>query len=90
VLLTRLEQQREVLMTAIGMATANGVLAVILSSEFGSVGAAASTTITYVAAALWMALVCSRHLGVPVGQMFLPLARRPGAEAPGANHGHPH
>jgi O-antigen/teichoic acid export membrane protein len=89
VLLTRLEQQREVLITAIGMAGANGVLAVILSSEFGTMGAAASTTITYVAAALWMALVCSRHLGVPVRQMFLPLDRRPGAEAPGPNHGHP-
>jgi O-antigen/teichoic acid export membrane protein len=72
VLLTRLEQQREVLFTAIGMAGANGVLAVVLSSEFGYVGAAASTTITYVAAALWMALVCSRHLGVPLRRMFVP------------------
>jgi O-antigen/teichoic acid export membrane protein len=72
VLLTRLERQREVLITAIGMAGANGVLAVVGSREFGYVGAAASTTITYVAAALWMAHVCSRQLGVPVRHMFVP------------------
>src|SRR5664279_1392151 len=72
VLLTRLERQREVLITAIGMAGANGVLAVVGSREFGYVGAAASTTITYVAAALWMAHVCSRQLGVPIRRMFVP------------------
>jgi O-antigen/teichoic acid export membrane protein len=72
VLLTRLERQREVLITAIGMAGANGALAVVGSSQFGYVGAAASTTITYVAAALWMAHVCSRHLGVPTRRMFTP------------------
>ena len=72
VLLTRLERQREVLFTAIGMAIANGVLAVIGSSEFGYVGAAASTTITYVAAALWMARACAIQLGIPFRQIFLP------------------
>ncbi len=72
VLLTRLERQREVLVTSIGMAGANGLLAVVGSSQYGYVGAAASTTITYVAAALWMALVCSRHLGVPLWRMFVP------------------
>jgi O-antigen/teichoic acid export membrane protein len=72
VLLTRLERQREVLITAIGMAVANGVLAVAGSSEFGYVGAAASTTITYLGAALWMARVCSRQLGVPVRRLFIP------------------
>jgi O-antigen/teichoic acid export membrane protein len=72
VLLTRLERQREVLITAIGMAGGNGVLAVVGSREFGYVGAAASTTITYVAAALWMAHVCSRQLGVPIRRMFVP------------------
>ncbi len=77
-LLTRLERQREVLITAIGMAGANGALAVVGSREFGYVGAAASTTITYVAAALWMAHVCSRHLGVPVRRMFVPSDRSPG------------
>jgi O-antigen/teichoic acid export membrane protein len=71
VLLTRLERQHEVLITAIGMAGANGVLAVVGSREFGYVGAAASTTITYVAAALWMAHVCSRQLGVPIRHMFV-------------------
>ena len=40
--------------------------------RIGYVGAAASTTITYVAAALWMALVCSRQLGVPIRRMFVP------------------
>jgi O-antigen/teichoic acid export membrane protein len=72
VLLTRLERQREVVITAIGMAGGNGALAVAGSREFGYVGAAASTTITYVAAALWMAHVCSRQLGVPIRRMFVP------------------
>lgn len=72
VLLTRLERQREVLFTAIGMAIANGVLAVVASSEFGYVGAAASTTITYVAAALWMARACAIQLGIPFRRIFLP------------------
>jgi O-antigen/teichoic acid export membrane protein len=71
VLLTRLERQREVLLTAIGMAIVNGVLAIVGSREFGYAGAAASTTITYMAAALWMAHVCSRQLGVPVGRLFV-------------------
>ena len=78
VLLTRLEQQREVLLTAIGMAGGNGVLAVVGSSQFGTMGAAASTTITYVAAASWMALVCRGTSGVPLRRMFIPGDRSPG------------
>ena len=77
VLLTRLERQREVLVTAIGMAGANGVLAVVGSSEFGYLGAAASTTITYIAAALGMARVCSRQLGVPIWRMLVPSRSSP-------------
>jgi O-antigen/teichoic acid export membrane protein/capsular polysaccharide biosynthesis protein len=80
VLLTRLELQREVLITALGMTVTNGVLAVALSREYGSTGAAASTTITYVAAALWMARVCSRQLGVPFRRMFVPADRGLGGE----------
>jgi O-antigen/teichoic acid export membrane protein len=72
VLLTRLERQREVVITAIGMAVGNGALAVVGSREFGYVGAAASTTITYIAAALWMAHVCSRQLGVPIRRLLVP------------------
>ena len=77
VLLTRLERHREVLVTAIGMAGANGVLAVVGSSEFGYLGAAASTTITYIAAALGMARVCSRQLGVPIWRMLVPSRSSP-------------
>ncbi|HET6174586.1 MAG TPA: hypothetical protein VFD90_18415 [Gaiellales bacterium] len=73
VLLTRFESQREVLLTAVGMTIANGVLAVIGSATFGIDGAAASTTITYVAAALWMTRVCSLRLGVPARRMYVPL-----------------
>jgi O-antigen/teichoic acid export membrane protein len=82
VLLTRLERQREVLLTAIGMAVANGILAVVGSREYGLTGAAASTTITYVVAALWMARVCSRQLEVPLRRMFVPAFRGSGGDAP--------
>jgi O-antigen/teichoic acid export membrane protein len=82
VLLTRLERQREVLLTAVGMAVANGVLAVVGSREYGLTGAAASTTITYVVAALWMARVCSRQLKVPLRRMFVPAFRGSGGDAP--------
>jgi O-antigen/teichoic acid export membrane protein/capsular polysaccharide biosynthesis protein len=87
VLLTRLERQREVLFTALGMSVANGALAVVGSYEFGSTGAAASTTITYVAAALWMARVCSRQLGVPIRRMFVPADRGLGGEGLDTNDG---
>ncbi|MDX6561178.1 MAG: hypothetical protein QOD65_992 [Gaiellales bacterium] len=73
VLLTRFERQREVLLTAVGMTIANGVLAVVGSAAFGLDGAAASTTITYVAAAIWMTRVCSLRLGVPARRMYAPL-----------------
>jgi O-antigen/teichoic acid export membrane protein len=72
VLLTRFERQREVLLVAIGMTIGNGILAVIGSAAFGLNGAAASTTITYVAAAIWMTHVCAQRLGVPPLRMFVP------------------
>ena len=87
VLLTRFERQREVLLTAFGMTVANGILAVIGSAAFGLNGAAASTTITYVAAALWMTRICSLRLGVPARRMWAPLrtdlfpAARPQAQS---------
>jgi O-antigen/teichoic acid export membrane protein len=87
VLLTRFERQREVLLTAFGMTIGNGILAVIGSAAFGLNGAAASTTITYVAAAIWMTRVCSLRLGVPARRMYVPLrtdlfpAARPQAQS---------
>jgi O-antigen/teichoic acid export membrane protein len=87
VLLTRLELQREVLVTALGMTVANGILAVVGSRAFGSTGAAASTTITYVAAAFWMARVCSRQLEVPIRRMFVPADRGLSGEGLDTNEG---
>jgi O-antigen/teichoic acid export membrane protein len=54
VLVSRLERSREVLLVAIGMVVVNGVLAVAGSAWFGLNGAAASTSITYIVAALAM------------------------------------
>jgi O-antigen/teichoic acid export membrane protein len=51
---SRLERSREVLLVAIGMVVVNGVLAVAGSAWFGLNGAAASTSITYIVAALAM------------------------------------
>jgi O-antigen/teichoic acid export membrane protein/capsular polysaccharide biosynthesis protein len=73
VLLTRYEQQREVLYTAIGMTIANGVLAVVGSELFGLDGAAASTTITYLGAAAWMTHVASRRIGIHPSVLYTPV-----------------
>jgi O-antigen/teichoic acid export membrane protein len=69
-LITRLERQREIVLTSVGMLIANGVLAVVGAATFGLVGAAASTTITYAGAAAGLVWFCARALSVPM----LPLA----------------
>jgi O-antigen/teichoic acid export membrane protein len=71
-LLTRLERQREILLTSAAMLVANGVLAVVGAAAFGILGAAASTTITYAAAAAWLVAVCARSLSVPMLQLAIP------------------
>jgi O-antigen/teichoic acid export membrane protein len=71
-LLTRLERQREILLTSAAMLLANGVLAVVGAAAFGILGAAASTTITYAAAAAWLVAFCARSLSVPMLQLAVP------------------
>jgi O-antigen/teichoic acid export membrane protein len=71
-LVTRLERQREFLLTAIGMLILNGVLAVVGAAEFGLMGAAASTTITYACAALVLVAFCARWLSVSMLELALP------------------
>lgn len=78
-LLTRLERQREILLTSAAMLLANGVLAVVGAAAFGILGAAASTTITYAGAAAWLVAYCARSLSVPVIQLAVP---RPSDLAP--------
>lgn len=71
-LVTRLERQREFLFTAVGMLILNGVLAVVGAAEFGLLGAAASTTITYACAALVLVAFCARWLSVSMLELALP------------------
>jgi O-antigen/teichoic acid export membrane protein len=71
-LVTRLERQREFLFTAVGMLILNGVLAVVGAAEFGLLGAAASTTITYACAALVLVAFCARWLSVSMVELALP------------------
>jgi O-antigen/teichoic acid export membrane protein len=71
-LVTRLERQREFLLTAVGMLILNGVLAVVGAAEFGLLGAAASTTITYACAALVLVAFCARWLSVSMLELALP------------------
>jgi O-antigen/teichoic acid export membrane protein len=71
-LITRLERQREVLLVSTTMVIANGVLAVIGAAAFGLPGAAASTTITYAAAAAGLVAFCSRALSVPMLDLAVP------------------
>ena len=71
-LLTRLERQREILVTSVGMLIANGVLAVVGASAFGLMGAAASTTIAYAGAVTALVAVCARSLSVPVLALAVP------------------
>jgi O-antigen/teichoic acid export membrane protein len=71
-LITRLERQREILLTATSMLVANGVLAVVGAAEFGLLGAAASTTITYAGTALGLVAYCARSLSVPMLEFAVP------------------
>jgi O-antigen/teichoic acid export membrane protein len=71
-LVTRLERQREFLLTAVGMLILNGVLAVVGAAEFGLLGAAASTTITYACAALVLIAFCARWLSLSMLELAMP------------------
>ena len=71
-LITRLERQRAILLTTAGMLVTNGALAVAGAAAYGLEGAAASTTITYLAAAIGLLWYCARSLSVPVSQLAMP------------------
>ena len=71
-LITRLERQREILLTSIAMLVANGVLAVAGAALFGLLGAAASTTITYAGAAVALVAFCARSLSTPMLALAVP------------------
>ena len=71
-LITRLERQREILLTSAAMLVANGVLAVVGAALFGLLGAAASTTITYAGAAAALVAFCSRLLSMPMLALAIP------------------
>lgn len=71
-LITRLERQREILLTSIAMLVANGVLAVVGAALFGLLGAAASTTITYAGAAAALVWFCARSLSMPMLALAVP------------------
>jgi O-antigen/teichoic acid export membrane protein len=71
-LITRMERQREILLTTIGMLVVNGLLAIAGATAFGLDGAAASTTITYLAAAVGLVAYCARSLSVPMATLAIP------------------
>jgi O-antigen/teichoic acid export membrane protein len=71
-LITRLERQREILLTSAAMLVANGVLAVVGAALFGLLGAAASTTITYAGAAAALVAFCARVLSMPMLALAVP------------------
>ncbi len=71
-LITRLERQREILLTSVAMLVANGVLAVAGAALFGLLGAAASTTITYAGAAAALVAFCARSLSMPMLELAVP------------------
>jgi O-antigen/teichoic acid export membrane protein len=71
-LITRLERQREVLLTSIAMVILNGVLAVVGAAAFGILGAAASTTITYACGAAVMVAFTARALSMPMFDLAVP------------------
>jgi Na+-driven multidrug efflux pump len=50
----------------------NGVLAVVGAAEFGLLGAAASTTITYACAALVLIAFCARWLSLSMLELAMP------------------
>jgi O-antigen/teichoic acid export membrane protein len=71
-LITRLERQREVLLTSIAMVVLNGVLAVVGAAAFGLMGAAASTTITYACGAGVLVAFTARALSMPMFELVVP------------------
>ena len=71
-LITRLERQREILVTTGAMLVVNGLLAVVGAAAFGLEGAAASTTVTYLAAAAGLVWYCARSLSVPMRELAVP------------------
>jgi O-antigen/teichoic acid export membrane protein len=71
-LITRLERQREIVITSVAMLITNGVLAVVGAAAFGLLGAAASTTITYAGAAAALVAFSARALSVPMFTLAVP------------------
>jgi O-antigen/teichoic acid export membrane protein len=71
-LITRLERQREILVTTAGMLIVNGILAVAGSAWFGLMGAAASTTIAYAGGVVALVAVCARSLSMPMLKLAVP------------------
>ena len=71
-LITGRERQREYVVISAGVLVINGVLAVVGASEFGLVGAAASTTVSYACEALALLMVCSRLLSMPIRSLVVP------------------
>ena len=71
-LITRLERQREILVTTGAMLVVNGLLAVVGAAAFGLEGAAASTTVTYLAAAAGLVWYCARSLSVRMRELAVP------------------
>jgi O-antigen/teichoic acid export membrane protein len=71
-LLTRIERRREFLLIQAGMLLVNGVLAVVGAAEFGLLGAAASTAITYGCDATALVAVSARALSVPMRRLAVP------------------
>jgi O-antigen/teichoic acid export membrane protein len=78
-LITRLERQREIVLTSAAMLVANGALAVVGAATVGILGAAASTTITYAGAAAALVAICARALSVSMLELAVP---RPSDLAP--------
>jgi O-antigen/teichoic acid export membrane protein len=72
VLLTRFERHRELVITWLVALAINGVLAAAGAAWFGLVGAAASTTVTYLCAAFVQVWFCARLLSVPLRDLAVP------------------
>jgi O-antigen/teichoic acid export membrane protein len=70
--LVRLEHSRQVLIMAIGGTIANLVLALALVPPLGLVGAALSTSISYVAGAFYLFVEFARHTGAGDPRTFAP------------------
>jgi O-antigen/teichoic acid export membrane protein len=72
VLLTRFERQRELVLIWLVSLALNGVLAAAGAAWLGLVGAAVSTTVTYVFAALAQVCFCARLLSVRMRELVVP------------------